>query len=269
MSQPLIFSLRPQPDCAEDVSELQLLGVDAQALPMLNIQPDQLVLERLRAELSQKPDIEVILTSKQAARIVVPWYGSGSDMPKYRMWRVGSATAGLLEKAGFANICVADSDAHSLVQKILQKNSNSNLPAHKQTHYLWLSGVDISLDIEAELSQQGYSIARHILYKAEANNPKGDDLKQALKNGRPCAFMAMSERTITLFADWLACSEIDIRTAGLVLFVSSKSQAVYAAKLGFDVVGVGARHRRDMPSRLRQDMLDQVVQWQRTSSAKK
>ena len=38
MSKPLIFSLRPEPDCDEDILSLRQAGLNAESLPMLAIQ---------------------------------------------------------------------------------------------------------------------------------------------------------------------------------------------------------------------------------------
>ena len=71
MSKPLIFSLRPEPDCDEDILSLRQVGLNAETLPMLTMQRDEDSLRAALKALADQPDAQLITTSKQAARMLI------------------------------------------------------------------------------------------------------------------------------------------------------------------------------------------------------
>ena len=65
MSKPVIFSLRPEPECLDDAAFFHATGLDAFALPMMSIQPEQGGLKAALSDILARPQAELICTSKQ------------------------------------------------------------------------------------------------------------------------------------------------------------------------------------------------------------
>jgi uroporphyrinogen-III synthase len=78
MSKPLIFSLRPEPDCSEDVASLTRAGYEARPLPMMVIKGDDAALDKALETFSHEPDTEIIITSKQSGRMLAAYSNSSA-----------------------------------------------------------------------------------------------------------------------------------------------------------------------------------------------
>ena len=235
MSKPLIFSLRPEPDCSEDVASLAKAGYEAIPLPMMVIKSDDAALDKALDIFSHRPDTEIIITSKQSSRMLAAYSKSAAFRPAFRqsrIWCVGAGSAEILRQAGFIHAEAGKADAAELLERI----DTSNID--KKPSFLWLSGVDIAFDIEKELNLQGYRATRSIIYQSVAYAPEYQyqeyqALLDALSAGRPVAAIAMSARTITLFAERLAHQKMSASSTNPILIVQSPAQAERAENLGF------------------------------------
>lgn len=197
MSKPLIFSLRPEPDCVEDVAFLKEAGIEASPLPMMAIKGDDAALDTALEALSNMPDTEILITSKQSARMLAAYHDSAAFQQR-RIWCVGAGSAEILRRAGFMKVKAGTVDAAHLLEVIAASI------ADKKASFLWLSGADIAFDMEKELNKLGHRAERVIIYQSVARAPECQQLLDALATGRPVAAIAMSARTITLFAEMLA-----------------------------------------------------------------
>ena len=236
MSKPLIFSLRPEPDCSEDVASLTKAGFAASPLPMMVIKGDDVALDKALEIFSRRPDTEIIITSKQSSRMLAGYFKSAA-FRQLRIWCVGAGSAEILRQAGFIRIQVGKADAAALLEEI----DTSNID--KKPRLLWLSGADIAFDIEKELNLRGHHATRTIIYQSVADAPEYQPpespnlefrpLLDALSAGRPVAAIAMSARTITVFAQRLARQKMVTSSANPILIVQSPAQAERAKHLGF------------------------------------
>ena len=236
MSKPLIFSLRPEPDCSEDVASLTRAGYEARPLPIMVIKGDDAALDKALETFSHEPDTEIIITSKQSGRMLAA-YSNSSAFRQSRIWCVGAGSAKILRQAGFSQVEVGKADAAELLEEIDASNVD------KKSSLLWLSGADIAFDIQKELNLRGHHATRTIIYQSVAYTPEYQPpespnlefrpLLDTLSAGRPVAAIAMSARTITVFAQRLARQKMVTSSANPILIVQSPAQAERAKHLGF------------------------------------
>lgn len=232
MPKPVIFSLRPEPDCREDIVSLRQAGLGAEALPMLAIDRDEGNLTAALHNLAEQPDAQLILTSKQAARMLIT---APAAIHNRRVWCVGIGTAALLTEAGFTQVIAGDGSAQSLVQKITAADRHIQKAASGpgvRPAFLWLSGADIAVDIQAGLAALSAQVTRHIIYKMAENSPESSAFVTACNAGQKIAVMAMSARTITLFSTWLKTTEIEAYRPEITLILQSPAQLALANRLG-------------------------------------
>jgi uroporphyrinogen-III synthase len=254
MSKPLIFSLRPEPDCSEDVASLTRAGYEARPLPMMAIKGDDAALDKALETFSHTPDTEIIITSKQSGRMLAA-YSNSSVFRQSRIWCVGAGSAEILRQAGFTQVEVGKADAAELLEEIDASNVD------KKPSLLWLSGADIAFDIEKGLNLRGHRATRIIIYQTvgytpenqhpDSQHPENQALLDALFAGRPVAAIAMSARTITRFAEMLAYQKMpdgkmpdgkmpdgkmSAKSVNPILIVQSPAQAERAKNLGFSCI---------------------------------
>ena len=244
MSKPLIFSLRPEPDCSEDVASLTRAGYEARPLPMMAIKGDYAALDKALETFSHTPDTEIIITSKQSGRMLAA-YSNSSAFRQSRIWCVGAGSAEILRQAGFTQVEVGKADAAELLEEIDASNVD------KKPSLLWLSGADIAFNIEKGLNLRGHRATRIIIYQTvgytpDSQHPENQALLDALSAGRPVAAIAMSARTITRFAEMLAHQKMpdgkmpdgkmSAKSVNPILIVQSPAQAERAKNLGFSCI---------------------------------
>ena len=220
MTKPL-FSIRPLEDAVRDCVALKQQGVMAYALPMLNIKPqhDRLadLLQRAKSGSDHEEGGEgeeggLILTSKQAARMLAPYYADPDNINRSHInysninysninhyspiWCVGQGTAQILHEAGAQHIMASAGTARMLAERMRAYYT-------KPARLIWLSGADIHFDIGAGLAQHRITVTRHVIYEAARNNPDPNALHAALSAGHLCGIMALSTRSLRAFDQWL------------------------------------------------------------------
>ena len=152
----MISCLRPQPDCDADVAELTRRAVQSVALPMLQVAflsgPPVLF-----SSADQPGDYQgIIITSKHASRYLADQLDDSSELRCLPIWCVGSGSANILRKAGFAIAYAGKGNAADLADQVCQQRAAGP--------FLWLSGRDVHLDIAAHLKAQGITVKRQVVY---------------------------------------------------------------------------------------------------------
>lgn len=97
-----------------------------------------------------------------------------------------------LEKAGFNNITKLAYKASELVEKIKERNFYNK-------KFIYLSGNDISVDIDKELRKAGYEAERIIVYEALQIENIDDEVLNLIKNRKINNIAFFSSRTIDAF----------------------------------------------------------------------
>lgn len=259
MSKPLIFSLRPEPDCHEDILSLRQAGLSAESLPMLSLERDEASLKMALQHLADQPEAQLVTTSKQTARMLI---AASADIRDRPIWCVGAGTAALLTQAGFTDVRTGKGDADSLMHQIIAEHSpiQPSADAHERhPGYLWLSGADIAVDIGARLGELSCPVIRYVIYTMAVNLPERSNLAAACQAGRNIAVMAMSARTITLFSKWLTMKQMDAYRPEITLILQSPAQLALAKAEGFR--GICA------PRLSREDILACMIGWAKDQGA--
>lgn len=142
---------RPEEDARPLIARLEVLGHEAEAMPLLHIVP--------------KPDAEipdgnwqaVIATSANALKL-----GDRLDLLKFLpLLCVGPQTAAFARSQGFVFATAQGGDVQGLSRHILKTLSPASGPL------LYLSGAETAGDLAGVLKKQGFSLTRVITYDAE------------------------------------------------------------------------------------------------------
>lgn len=243
-----IFCLRPEPDCQLDVSALKADGIEAFCLPMIDIKHDIKALMSLLSDEELTAYAGIIITSKQASLCLAASISPHPFILDMPVWCVGEGSAEPLIGAGFTQIHTGNEGALELAQMIMTTHqegashqegvSPQEEDGQKRT-YLWFSGRDIYIDLAVILATKGLVVRRHIVYEGRAANPDSTALAAYLSSDISCAMLAMSARTIDIFADWLEHHKLICHSDLLNVIVPSQTLVFQVEKRGLK--GVSAQ----------------------------
>ena len=204
---------------------------------MMVVKGDYAKLDEALETVGHRPETEIIITSKQSARMLSAYQKSATFRRK-RIWCVGTGSAEILWQAGFIQVEVGKADAAGLLEEIDASN------VAKKPNLLWLSGADIAFDIEKGLRSRGHRATRVITYQSMPYVPECQHLLDSVSAGRLVAAIAMSARTITLFHEMLAHQKMMAKSSSPILLVQSSAQAEKAESLGFSWVCAEGQGRK-------------------------
>ena len=144
-----ILLTRPLEDSQEMIVNFSNLGHQVSHLPLLSVEPieyDQSLIKNYKA---------IIFTSANAIK-----YLSHKDLDKnFFCFCVGSATEKKARSFGFQNVIAAEGNVRNLRELIL-RNFNQN-----NGKILYISGEQISVDLDQQLINDGYVVERIINYR--------------------------------------------------------------------------------------------------------
>ena len=144
-----ILLTRPLEDSQEMIVNFSNLGHQVSHLPLLSVEPieyDQSLIKNYKA---------IIFTSANAIK-----YLSHKDLDKNCFcFCVGSATEKKARSFGFQNVIAAEGNVRNLRELIL-RNFNQN-----NGKILYISGEQISVDLDQQLIKDGYIVERIINYR--------------------------------------------------------------------------------------------------------
>ena len=144
-----ILLTRPLEDSQEMIVNFSNLGHQVSHLPLLSVEPieyDQSLIKNYKA---------IIFTSANAIK-----YLSRKDLDKNCFcFCVGSATEKKARSFGFQNVIAAEGNVRNLRELIL-RNFNQN-----NGKILYISGEQISVDLDQQLINDGYVVERIINYR--------------------------------------------------------------------------------------------------------
>ena len=144
-----ILLTRPLEDCTEMIIKFKSLGHQVSHIPLLKI---------------DKVDYEQInfLDLKNIDKNLL-------------CFCVGSATEKKARSVGFQNVIAAEGNVENLKELILQ-NFNK-----KDGNLIYISGETVSVDLDHQLSKEGYNIKRVINYRTTHNQSFNDEFVKELK----------------------------------------------------------------------------------------
>ena len=160
-----ILLTRALDDCTEMIIKFKSLGHQVSHIPLLKI--DKVDYEQINS-LDFKG---IIFTSANSIKFL----DLKSIDKNLLCFCVGSATEKKARSVGFQNVIAAEGNVENLKELILQ-NFNQ-----KEGNLIYISGETVSVDLDHQLSREGYNIKRVINYRTTHNQRFDDEFVKELK----------------------------------------------------------------------------------------
>ena len=160
-----ILLTRALDDCTEMIIKFKSLGHQVSHIPLLKI-------NKVDYEQINSLDFKgIIFTSANSIKFL-----DLKNIDKNLLcFCVGSATEKKARSVGFQNVIAAEGNVENLKELILQ-NFNK-----KDGNLIYISGETVSVDLDHQLSKEGYNIKRVINYRTTHNQNFDDEFVKELK----------------------------------------------------------------------------------------
>ena len=186
-----ILLTRPLEDCSEMIIKFKSLGHQVSHLPLLNI-------EKIDYEQINFSDYKgIIFTSANAVK-----YLDHKNIDKNLLcFCVGSATEKKARSAGFQNVIAAEGNVGNLKELILQNFDQ------KDGQLIYISGETISVDLDRQLINEGYSVKRIINYRTIYNQKFDDNFVRELMLKIPDMVYIYSQNSASSFLNFIKINQ--------------------------------------------------------------
>jgi uroporphyrinogen-III synthase len=188
-----ILLTRPLEDCSEMILKLKSLGHQISHLPLLRI--DKVKYDKINF-LSYKG---IIFTSANAIKFL-----DLKDIDKKILcFCVGEATEKKARSAGFQNVIVAGGSVRNLKELILQSFDK------KDGNLIYVSGENVSIDLDQQLLDDGYKINRVVNYRTTQNQNLNGDFVGKLKLKMPDIVYVYSQNSAVSFLNFIKMHQLE------------------------------------------------------------
>ena len=186
-----ILLTRPLEDCSEMIIKFKSLGHQVSHLPLLNI-------EKIDYEQINFSDYKgIIFTSANAVRHL-----DHKNIDKNLLcFCVGSATEKKARTAGFQNVIAAEGNVGNLKELILQNFDQ------KDGQLIYISGETISVDLDRQLINEGYSVQRIVNYRTIYNQKFDDNFVRELMLSIPDMVYIYSQNSASSFLNFIKINQ--------------------------------------------------------------
>ena len=186
-----ILLTRPLEDCSEMIIKFKSLGHQVSHLPLLNI-------EKIDYERINFSDYKgIIFTSANAVK-----YLDHKNIDKNLLcFCVGSATEKKTRSAGFQNVIAAEGNVGNLKELILQNFDQ------KDGQLIYISGETISVDLDQQLTNEGYSVKRIVNYRSIYNQKFDDNFIKELMLKIPDMVYIYSQNSASSFLNFIKINQ--------------------------------------------------------------
>ena len=186
-----ILLTRPLEDCSEMIIKFKSLGHQVSHLPLLNI-------EKIDYEQINFSDYKgIIFTSTNAVK-----YLDHKNIDKnFLCFCVGSATEKKARSAGFQNVIAAEGNVGNLKELILQNFDQ------KDGQLIYISGETISVDLDQQLTNEGYSVKRIVNYRTIYNQKFDDNFVRELMLKIPDMVYIYSQNSASSFLNFIKINQ--------------------------------------------------------------
>ena len=186
-----ILLTRPLEDCSEMIIKFKSLGHQVSHLPLLNI-------EKIDYDQINFSDYKgIIFTSANAVK-----YLDHKNIDKNLLcFCVGSATEKKARSAGFQNVIAAEGNVGNLKELILQNFDQ------KDGQLIYISGETISVDLDQQLTNEGYSVKRIVNYKTIYNQKFDDNFIKELMLKIPDMVYIYSQNSASSFLNFIKINQ--------------------------------------------------------------
>ena len=186
-----VLLTRPLEDCSEMILKFQSLGHKISHLPLLKIEKIE------NKEINFSNFKGIIFTSANAVKFLDIKTIDKSIL----CFCVGTATEKKARSVGFQNVIAADGNVENLRELILQ---NFDL---KDGKLIYVSGETISIDLDKQLSKEGYDIKRIINYQTNHNEKFDEKFINELKLKIPDMVYIYSQNSAYSFLNFIKVSQ--------------------------------------------------------------
>ena len=186
-----ILLTRPLEDCSEMIIKFKSLGHQVSHLPLLNI-------EKIDYEQINFSDYKgIIFTSANAVK-----YLDHKNIDKNLLcFCVGNATEKKARSAGFQNVIAAEGNVGNLKELILQNFDQ------KDGQLIYISGETISVDLDQQLTNEGYSVKRIVNYRTIYNQKFDDNFIKELMLKIPDMVYIYSQNSASNFLNFIKINQ--------------------------------------------------------------
>ena len=186
-----ILLTRPLEDCSEMIIKFKSLGHQVSHLPLLNI-------EKIDYDQINFLDYKgIIFTSANAVK-----YLDHKNIDKNLLcFCVGSATEKKARSVGFQNVIAAEGNVGNLKELILQNFDQ------KDGQLIYISGETISVDLDQQLTNEGYSVKRIVNYRTIYNQKFDDNFVTELMLKIPDMVYIYSQNSASSFLNFIKINQ--------------------------------------------------------------
>ena len=186
-----ILLTRPLEDCSEMIIKFKSLGHQVSHLPLLSI-------EKIDYDQINFSDYKgIIFTSANAVK-----YLDHKNIDKNHLcFCVGSATEKKARSAGFQNVIAAEGNVGNLKELILQNFDQ------KDGQLIYISGETISVDLDQQLTNEGYSVKRILNYRTIYNQKFDDNFIKELMLKIPDMVYIYSQNSASSFLNFIKINQ--------------------------------------------------------------
>ncbi|MDA7547256.1 uroporphyrinogen-III synthase [Candidatus Pelagibacter sp.] len=186
-----ILLTRPLEDCSEMIIKFKSLGHQVSHLPLLSI-------EKIDYDQINFSDYKgIIFTSANAVK-----YLEHKNIDKNLLcFCVGSATETKARSVGFQNVIAAEGNVGNLKELILQNFDQ------KDGQLIYISGETISVDLDQQLTNEGYSVKRIVNYRTIYNQKFDDNFIKELMLKIPDMVYIYSQNSASSFLNFIKINQ--------------------------------------------------------------
>ena len=188
-----ILLTRPLEDCYEMITKFQSLGHKVSHLPLLSI----------KKILHEKIDLSefrgIVFTSSNAVRFL----NLNILDKKIKCFCVGNSTEKEARGYGFSNTIAAEGNVLNLKELILQNFDKT------EGKLIYVSGENISVDLDNQLQNEGYEVKRLINYETVHNEKFDNDFINKLKVDMPDMVYVYSQNSASSFLKFIKFNQLE------------------------------------------------------------
>jgi len=182
-----ILLTRPLEDCSEMIFKFQSLGNKVSHLPLLKIYKIDY------SEINFSDFKAIIFTSANAIKFL----DNKKINKKILCFCVGNITEKKARSAGFQNVITAEGNVENLKELILRNFDK------KDGKMIYVCGETISIDLDRNLIEEGYSIKRITNYKTVHNENFDEKFVKELKLDMPEIVYVYSQNSALSFLKFI------------------------------------------------------------------
>ena len=188
-----ILLTRPLEDCSEMIIKFKSLGHQVSHLPLLGVE------EVYHDKINFSDFNGIIFTSANAVKFL-----NHDEINKtVKCFCVGEITEKKARSFGFQNTIAAEGNVSNLKELILQNYNASS------GQLLYVSGETISVDLDQQLTNEGYSIKRVVNYRVKQNINFNEEFVRELKHNMPDIVYVYSQNSGSSFLNFIKIHQLE------------------------------------------------------------